>query len=56
MSKSKKVFLAWLFRCTVAPRTLGKNLSMTRSMEEGAHRRMAEVDGEIRCRGQRSGA
>jgi hypothetical protein len=55
-SKSKKISLGRLHSCTRMPRALGKYLPVMRSMEEGAHQQMVEVNGEIRCRGRRGGA
>jgi hypothetical protein len=55
-SKSKKISLAQFLICTRMPRTLGKGLSAMRSTEEGAHRWMVEVNGEIQCCGRRDGS
>jgi hypothetical protein len=43
----KKVLQNWLPSCTRGPRTLGTTWLATRSMEEGAHRRSAEVSDGI---------
>jgi hypothetical protein len=52
----KKVLQNRLPSCTRGPGTLGTTWPATRSMEEGAHRRSAEVSGGIRHRDRRSGA
>jgi hypothetical protein len=52
----KKVLQNRLPSCTRGPGTLGTTWPVTRSMEEGAHRRSAEVSGGIRHRDRRSGA
>jgi hypothetical protein len=48
-----KVLLNWLPSCARGPRTLGTTWSAMRSMEEGAHRRSAEVRDGIWCRGRK---
>jgi hypothetical protein len=49
-----KVLLARLPSYTRAPRTLGNALLATRSTEEGTHRLLAEVIGEMWTGGRRS--
>jgi hypothetical protein len=48
----KKVLQNWLPSYARRHRTLGTTWPMTRSTEEGAHRRPVEVGDGIRCRGR----
>jgi hypothetical protein len=52
----KKVLQNHLLSSTRGPRTLGTTWPVTRSMEEGAHRRSVEVRDGIWHSGRRSGA
>jgi hypothetical protein len=51
-SKSMKVLLAWIPRCTRARRTFGKALPVMRSNKESSHRWQADVTHVI-CDGRR---